>query len=103
MTTSLPVIITPNAENDLTESWDWLRNSNPRAADKWLAGIRKTISNLGTMHEAYPMAHESSEFDLPIKRALYGNATRWRIYFTIMNGEVQVLHVRHGRRSDWQP
>ena len=43
MTTSLPVIITPNAADDLTASWTYLRDRNPRAADEWLAGIRDTI------------------------------------------------------------
>ena len=43
MTTPLPVIITPNAADDQTASWTYLRDRNPRAADEWLAGIRDTI------------------------------------------------------------
>lgn len=103
MTAPLPVIITPNAGDDLTESWVWLRERNPRAADEWLSGIRGTILGLGTMPEAHPMAPESQAFELPIRCALYGRATRWRIYYAVIDGVVQVLHVRHGRRSDWQP
>jgi plasmid stabilization system protein ParE len=103
MTTPLPVIITPNAAEDLTASWTYLRERNPSAADEWLAGIRDTILALGAMPEAYPIAPESRDFDLPIRRALYGNATRWRIDYTVIDDAVQVLHVRHGRRSDWQP
>jgi plasmid stabilization system protein ParE len=103
MTAPLPVIITPNAANDLTESWVWLRERNPRAADEWLAGIRGTILGLGAMPEAHPIAPESQAFELPIRRALYSRATRWRIDYAVIDGVVQVLHVRHGRRSDWQP
>jgi hypothetical protein len=55
------------------------------------------------MPQAHAVAPESAEFDVEIRRALYGRATRWRVYFTIMDETVQVLHVRHGRRSDWQP
>jgi hypothetical protein len=33
MTPPLPVIITPNAADDLTASWIYLRDRNPRAAD----------------------------------------------------------------------
>ena len=62
-----------------------------------------SILALGTMPEAHPIAPESHEFDLPIRRALYGKATRWRIYYAVIDGAVRVLHVRHGRRSDWQP
>ena len=51
MTAPLPVIITPNAADDLTASWVWLRDRNPRAADEWLVGIRATILGLGGMPE----------------------------------------------------
>jgi toxin ParE1/3/4 len=103
MTAPLPVIITPNAVDDLTESWVWLRERNPRAADEWLSGIRGTILGLGAMPEAHPIAPESQAFELSIRRALYGRATRWRIYYSVIDGVVQVLHLRHGRRSDWRP
>ena len=103
MTAPLQVIITPNAADDLTTSSIRLRDSNPRAADDWLAGIRDTILALGTMPEAHPIAPEAREFDLLIRRALYGKATRWRVYYAVIDGSVQVLHVRHGRRGDWQP
>jgi toxin ParE1/3/4 len=103
MTMPLPVIITPNAADDLTQSWVWLRERNPTAADEWLSGIRDMILGLGTMPEANPIAPESQAFELPVRRALFGRVTRWRIYYAVIDGVVQVLHVRHGRRSDWQP
>lgn len=103
MTAPLSVIITPNAAEDPTASWTYLRERNPSAADEWLTGIRDTILALGAMPDAYPIAPESRDFDLPIRRALYGKATRWRIYYTVIDGAVQVLHVQHGRRSDWRP
>ncbi len=70
MTAPLPVIVTPNAANDLTGSWVWLRERNPRVAVSWLSGIRGTILGLGAMPEAHPIAPESQAFDLPIRRAL---------------------------------
>ncbi|MBP6655156.1 MAG: type II toxin-antitoxin system RelE/ParE family toxin [Propionivibrio sp.] len=103
MTTPLPVFITPNAADDLTASWTYLRDHNPRAADEWLTGIRETILGLGSMPDAHPIAPESQNFDLPIRRALYGKATRWRIYYAVIDEAVQILHVRHGSRSYWQP
>ncbi len=99
----LTVIITPNAADDLTASWTWLRDRNPKAADAWRAGIRDTIMALGAFPEAHPVAPEARAFDLTIRRALYGRAIRWRIYYAVIDGSVQVLHVRHGRRSDWHP
>jgi len=64
MTSPLPVIITPNAADDLTASWTYLRDRNPRAADEWLAGIRDTILALGAMPEAHPTAPESPNDDI---------------------------------------
>jgi len=103
VTKPLPVIITPNAADDLTTSWTWLRDRNPGAADEWLSGVGETILSLGAMPEAHPVAPESKAFGLPIRRVLYGRLTRWRIYYAVIDGAVQVLHVRHGRRSDWRP
>lgn len=76
MTASVPVIITPNAADDLTSSWNYLRGRNQSAADEWLAGIRDTILALGMMPEAHPIAQETRDFDLPIRRALYSKSTR---------------------------
>lgn len=103
MNDALPVIITPNAADDLTASWTYLRDRNPRAAAEWLAGIRQTIISLGIMPESHPITPLADEFDQTIRRALYGKATRWRIYYAVIDGTVQILHVRHGRRSDWHP
>ena len=103
MSRPLRVISTPNAADDLTASWIWLKDRNPRAAEEWRVGIRETILALGAMPEAHPSAPESEAFDLPIRCALYGRAARWRIYYCVIDETVQVLHVRHGRRSDWQP
>lgn len=103
MSGPLPVIVTPNAADDLTASWDWLRERNPRAADEWRAGIRDVILTLGAMPEVRPPAPESPAFDVPIRRALYGRATRWRIYYAVIGETVRFLHVRHGSRRVLEP
>ena len=103
MRPTLAVIITPQAAEDLSAAWAWLRERNPRAADEWLAGIRQMILALGSFPEAHPVAPESSAFDLEIRRVLYGRTTRWRIYYALVDGAVHVLHVRRGRRGDWRP
>jgi toxin ParE1/3/4 len=97
------VIVTPKAADDIRQEHAWLQERNPLAADDWLAGMHKLILGLALMSESHAVAPESGEFDVEIRRALYGRATRWRVYFTIMDETVQVLHVRHGRRSDWHP
>jgi len=97
------VVVTPKAADDIRREHAWLQERNPQAADNWLIGMRKLILGLAVMPQAHAVAPESAEFDVEIRRALYGRATRWRVYFAIMEDAVQVLHVRHGRRSDWHP
>ena len=100
---SLSILILPYFAKRLVVRPNRLQARNPRAADESLAGIRDTILPLGSMPEAHPIARESREFDLAVCRALYGKATGWHIYFAVTDGSVQVLHVRRGHRSDWQP
>jgi len=97
------VIVMPKAADDLRQEHAWLQERNPHAAEDWLAGMRKLILGLALMPESHAVAPESAEFDVEIRRALYGRSTRWRVYFMISDETVQVLHVRHGRRSNWQP
>lgn len=103
MSRSLKVVITPRAAEDITEIRAWLGARNPSAADEWLSGISALILGLGAMPEACPVAPETREFDIEIRRALYGKATRWRIYYSFLDDSIHILHVRHGRRSEWIP
>ena len=102
MTEPLPVIITPKAENDLTETWICLRKRNPEAANQWLAGIHEKIISIGAMPEGHQVSRNSQEPEIQIRRALCGNKTRWRLYHAVIDETVQVLHARHGHRSEWQ-
>ena len=81
----------------------WLHERNPKIADEWLAGIRKMILGIGTMPEAHPIYSQSDAIGRPVRQALYGRKTRWRIYYSINEGAIEILHIRHGRRSDWKP
>jgi len=51
MTAPLCVIMTPNAADDLTASWNYLRERSPRTADEWLTGIRHTICTLAQLKQ----------------------------------------------------
>lgn len=64
--------------------------------------MRTLISALGAMPEAHPIAPEVQSFHPPVRRALYGRGTRWRIYYAVIGGSVRILHVRHGRRGSWE-
>jgi hypothetical protein len=68
MTSSLPVIITPNAADDLRASWNYLRDRNPRAADEWLTGIRERECQVFCVWLIGSMLPERSKDDDNIER-----------------------------------
>ena len=96
------VVVTPRAMDDIREAYDWFLSENPVYARTWLKGIRDRILALETLPESHAMAPESEAFDCDVRQLLFGRGTPWRVFFTIDEATVQVLHVRHGSRDYWQ-
>ncbi len=97
------VIVTPSAQDDIREAYEWIAAENPDYARTWRDGLREKILGLETLPESHALAPESDAFDREIRQLLYGRGIPWRIFFTIDGSTVQVLHVRHGRRDYWRP
>ncbi|MEO5334497.1 MAG: type II toxin-antitoxin system RelE/ParE family toxin [Magnetococcus sp. YQC-5] len=95
------VVITPCAADNIRAAYGWLKTENPSHAARWLQ-VKGAILDLGTMPESHPLAPESDVLDGDIRQRLVGRGTPWRIFFIIEEATVYVLHVRHGRRDDWQ-
>ncbi|MBF0425051.1 MAG: type II toxin-antitoxin system RelE/ParE family toxin [Magnetococcales bacterium] len=96
------VVITPFAADNIREAYGWLKTGDPLHAARWLQGIKGAILDLSTMPESHPHAPESDVLDGDIRQRLFGRGTPWRIFLTIEETTVYVLHVRHGRRDDWR-
>lgn len=92
------VILTPSAENDLRTLHRYIRKHAPRAAGKWLQGMRKAIKTLEKIPGRAHLAPETIAFSEPIRELLYGRGNRatYRILFVIRGDTVFVLHIRHG-------
>ena len=97
------VVISPFAEDNIREAFEWLTAENSAYAAKWLAGVREKILGLETFPESHAVAPESDAFDCEIRHLLYGRGTPWPIFFAIEGSIVHVLHVRHGSRDYWRP
>lgn len=96
--------VTAFAAENIREAHAWYRAENPAAADKWLAGIEKTIFGLATLPESHALAPESAAFATEIRQVLYGaGGNSWRIFISVRSFTVRVLHVRHGSRDYWRP
>lgn len=97
------VFITPFAEENIREAYEWFLAENPAYAAKWLDSIRSGICGLENLPESHPISPESMDFDCEIRCLIIGRGVPWRIFFTIDNETVHVLHVRHGSRDYWHP
>jgi len=99
------VIVTPAAEYDLRLIYRYIRKQAPLAAKAWIKGARAAIKTLAAIPERAHPAPEAASFAAPIRELLYGKGNRgtYRILFTVVDGTVFVLHVRHGSRLPLEP
>lgn len=96
------VVVTPRAMDDIQQAYEWFLAENPDYAGIWLNGIRARILALDTFPESHAVAPESQAFDCEVRQLLVGRGTPWRVFFTIGEATVEVLHVRHGSRDYWR-
>ena len=97
------VVISPFAQDNIREAYEWFMAENAAYAATWLGGVQERILGLETFPESHAVAPESDACDCEIRQLLYGRGTPWRIFFTIDGLTVHVLHVRHGSRDYWRP
>lgn len=94
------VVITPDAENDLKEIYQFIRRGSPAAATQWIRTAREQANSLSLHPERCLLAPEYESFSQPIRQLLIGSGNRgtYRLLFEITGQTVFVLHVRHGSR-----
>jgi plasmid stabilization system protein ParE len=93
------VIILPAAERDIGEAYEWLAEQDTVAAIRWYNRLREVVFSLDTFSERFPLVPESDFFNSEIREIFHGRRPqKYQILFTVSEGEVHVLHVRHGAR-----
>jgi plasmid stabilization system protein ParE len=93
------VIVELSARQEIAQSYLWLAERSPEAAERWFNGLYDTMGSLELFPERCPLAPENEFFDLEIREIFHGRRQhKYRILFTVCEGEVHVLHVRHGAR-----
>nr|CRH05271.1 conserved protein of unknown function [Candidatus Magnetococcus massalia] len=97
------VIVTPNAQENIEHAYAWLQEEDPHYAQRWLQEIRDKILELATLPKSHAIAPESTAFETDVRQLLVGRGTPWRVFFTIDDQKVYILHVRHGRQDYWRP
>jgi plasmid stabilization system protein ParE len=93
------VIILPSAERDIGDAYEWLAEGDEEAAARWYNRLTELILALDTFPERAPLAPENKYFNQEIREIFHGRRQhKFRILFTVTEGLVYVLHVRHGAR-----
>ena len=98
------VLIQPTAKVELREAYRWHHNQSPAVAEKWLGKLLKAVETLSQNPERCARAPEDDAFEETIRQRLYGKRRgTYRILFTVKEGVVHVLHIRHASRPHLDP
>ena len=93
------VIVELPAQQDIAECHLWIAEENTEAAGRWFDSVYETIGSLEIFPERCPLAPESNFLNVEIREIFHGRRRhRYRILFTVSEGAVHILHVRHGAR-----
>lgn len=87
----------PKALNDLNEIRDYLIARSPTGAERVRRHILATIERLSD----FPLL--GRETDEPRVRILPLTRYPYLVFYSVMNGEVAILHIRHGAREPFDP
>jgi plasmid stabilization system protein ParE len=92
---------TARAKQDLDVILEWLlSNETGDAGLRWFRRLWDAVTSLAEMPQRCPIAPENADFPFEVRQLLYGHKPHvYRILFTIDEGTVVVLHIRHGRRK----
>ena len=85
------------ARADLEEIYTYISEHNPLAAERVKLRIKSDVGKLADL----PFIGQQSDF--PGIRTRKVRRYRYRIFYTVRDGEVLILHIRHGARRDpWE-
>jgi plasmid stabilization system protein ParE len=94
------VKVTEIAAAEIDDSYSWLKERSPAAAERWYDGL---IASLKTLHQ-HPQrcarVFDEGSAGAEIRQLIHGRRHgRYRILFTISGNQVQVVRVLHGARA----
>jgi plasmid stabilization system protein ParE len=95
------VVITAAAKQNLRNAYLWTAERAPETAARWLARFELELQSLSQFPERCSLAPENGMVEPEIRQYIFGRRQgAYRALFTILGGEVQVLHIRRAAR-DW--
>lgn len=94
------VEITPIAEGQIEQAYQWYRDRNSEFADRWFRGLMNAIATLQEKPQRCSLAVEHEIFSEEVRQLLYGKTKNiHRVLFTVRGTTVYVLYVRHSAQA----
>ena len=94
------VEITPIAEAQIEQAYQWYRERNPEFADRWFRSLMNAIATLQENPPRCALSIEHEIFLEEVRQFLHGkNKNIYRVLFTIRESTVYVLYVRHSSQT----
>jgi plasmid stabilization system protein ParE len=94
---SLPVVLTPEAEDDLEEAALWYEQRLAGLGTRLVAQVRAAISRISDLPDLYPEVHPGIR-RVSVRRFPYG------VFYRRREERVEVIAILHDRRNPtvWQ-
>lgn len=89
------VEITPAAEADITEIWEYIAQDNPGNAAAFVLALEEQIASLEQFPERCPRIPENEILGTAYRHLIYG---AYRTIFRVTGQRVIILRVIHGAR-----
>jgi len=97
------VELLPRAQEDLESIWLWLTERSPLRGSDWFNGLERAMRSLEESPNRCPVARSLSTPADTVRQLLYGHYPHvYKIYYHVVGGVVEIMHVRHGARRDTQ-
>jgi plasmid stabilization system protein ParE len=87
------VLLTPQAKQDITAAYLYIRADAPEAARRWRFRLRQLIRTLATFSERHEISAEGNEVGVALRQMLYGS---YRVLYTVEEKSVRIHALRHG-------
>ncbi len=95
------VEITPRAQQDLTRIYATVTREAPYRGPAWFDRFERSILSLAYSPERCTVVSKLSTRERTIRELLFGRRRHvYRVYFSIFDDVVRVVHVRHGARKE---
>ena len=95
MPAKFSVEITPSAEADIAEIWDYIAQDSPGNADTFLLALEEQIASLERLPERCPRIPENEILGTAYRHLIHGS---YRTIFRIAGSRVIILRVIHSAR-----